>query len=197
MGKRFEAVEKELKTQKEETARLKLETAGLKLETAGLKELLAKQIQASTRYHLVNFKNQVSQFGKGLEAAVVFLKFPNAIKLFGERNLTFNKVFRSESIKDMEKNDFREFPPYVKLNEITGKQSIFQDVVSSRNKDSHPDKIDVYEIEDTLEAISTCECLRPAEKEIFEKSKYAFEQLKKLPELSELIEEFNNQKFNK
>jgi len=72
----------------------------------------------------------------------------------------------------------------VRLNEITGQQTIFQDVVSSRNKDTHPDRIDVYEIEETLEAISTSECLRPAEKDIFEKLKYAFEQLKKLPELN-------------
>jgi len=53
LGKRFEAVEDELRKQKDETA-------DLKEETAKLKEPLAKQIQVLTRFHLVNFKNQVS-----------------------------------------------------------------------------------------------------------------------------------------
>ena len=159
---------------------------------ATLEDELKKLKKLMTRLHFKNFKNQVSQFGRGIEAAVVLKKFPFAIKTLGDVNITFDKVFKSKNISLSEKEDFRKFHLFKKVNEITGPGTIFRDVVTSRNAEALPEQIDVLEIEETRNAIESDECLRTFEKEMLEKATASFQKLMQLEEIEDLVREFNN-----
>ena len=61
---------------------------------------------------------------------------------------------------------------------------------TSRNVETHPDLIDVLEIEETRNAIDS-DGLRIVEKEMLTKATASFQKLMQLEEIDDLVREFN------
>lgn len=154
-----------------------------------------------TKQRIKEAKNQVAQLGKGLEAAVVLLKFPNWVKRFKDRYPSFWKVLNADSkvISDEEKSDFMNFPLYISVNNVTGTGTLFEKVVQSRNSDAHPDRIEIHihQLKDDLDAINMHEALSPYDIDILQKTRDSFKKLNDIEGIESLVNEYNNNRFYK
>jgi len=145
--------------------------------------------------HFDKFRNLVVQLGNAVQEVVVLRIFPEARKRFGAKHLTFDAILYSENVTQDELRRFLNNDLFKLVSALTIRNSDFRDVRFTWNRDTHPEIIDMHDLETVANELGNGELLGSAERALLLKTKSVFSKLLTLNGLQELVREYNNGNF--
>lgn len=137
---------------------------------------LKKHKELYTQNNYITLRNLVAQLGANFEADVIGSFFLDTEARMGKRNMRLHNLHLLNA-DPAELKMFFESDQYKALNNVIGPQSEFRNIVTMRNRDIHPDSVDIDQIDKLRLLISDGEDLSAPDTEKLKHLDLAFDEL--------------------